>query len=126
MTISQNVTVTSLGVVGQAATGAQGILALYSNSGGAPGTLVAQTASTTINAGANQIPVTSAVPVAAGTYWILAEYNATAAICIDNAKTNLLEYTTVTTYGVLPTTFGAPTMVPNDVDINYYVFGILP
>jgi len=127
ITISQSVTVTALGVVGQAATGAQGTLALYENAGGVPGSLVAQTGTTTvIAAGPNEIATTAQVPITAGTYWIGAEYNATAAICIDGSKTNTLQLTTITTYGTVPLVFGGPTTITGAEDVNYYVFGIVP
>jgi hypothetical protein len=123
VTVSASITLLDLGVVGQAATGASGVLALYSNSGGAPATLMAQTASTAISAGANLIPVTNAISVSAGTYWIVGEYSATASICVDTSTSNLIDFVSVA-YPTVPATFGTPRTVTT-ADINYYLYGIL-
>jgi hypothetical protein len=123
VTIPEGITVTNLGVVG-AASGAQGILALYSDVGGAPSALLAETASTMISGGPNQILVTSVVPVTAGIYWIVGEYNAPASICVNNSTNNVIESVTIALYGTVPATFGTPTTMTG-ADINYYVGGIL-
>jgi hypothetical protein len=126
ITISEDVTVTSLGVVAQSETGAQGILALYSNVGGAPSALLAQTISATINAGVNQISLTSSVDVPAGTYWIAGEYNETAAICIDDSNTNEIQIVGIASYGSVPSMFGDPMHTVFGENVNYYVVGVLP
>jgi hypothetical protein len=124
ITVSAEIALLSLGVVGQAATGAQGILALYSDVDGSPSALLAQTATTTINAGANVIPVTSPILVVAGNYWIVGEYSAAASLCVDSSTTNMLDAVAIPSYGTVPATFGTPTSQMS-VDINYYVYGIL-
>jgi hypothetical protein len=122
VTISESISVTNLGVVA-AASGAQGILALYSDVDGSPSALLAETVSTILGAGSNQILVISRVSVSAGSYWIVGEYNAPASICVDGATSNVID-SVATAYGTVPATFGTPTMLAG-ADINYYVGGIL-
>ena len=118
--MSSAITVTALGVFGnQTASGVQGIVALYSSSAGAPSTLLAFTSSTVIANGNNQIPVLTPTAIAAGTYWIVAEYSASAAICTDNSSANTVDFVTAT-YGALPNPFGSATSLKS-IDINYYV-----
>jgi hypothetical protein len=121
ISISTAITVTALGVIGDTG-GASGILALYDNSGsgGKPGVLQAQTGSTAIAAGKNTIGVTPKA-IAAGTYWIMGEYNATCSICVDTSSSNTLDYATES-YDTVPATFPTPTSF-SSVDINYYVVG---
>jgi hypothetical protein len=120
--VPASITVTSLGVVGNGAAGADGILALYSDVGGAPSVLLASTSSATINPGPNQIPVTSAVPISAGTYWIAGEYSAAASLCTDSSTSNTIDFV-ATSFGALPDPFGTASSIES-VDINYYVVGL--
>jgi hypothetical protein len=120
--IAAPITVTSLGVVGNAhAGGFNGILALYTDFGGAPGGFVANTASTLVNPGSNVIPVVSPTQVPAGAYWIMAEYNGDPQICVDTATGNKIDYFAVG-FGAVPAVF--PTANSNaGPDLNYFVVG---
>jgi hypothetical protein len=121
VTIGSSITVTHLGVIGNAG-GAQGILALYNQDGtGKPSTLVTKTAAANIVAGSNTIPVATSANVAAGTYWIMAEYSATSSICVDTSTSNQIYYVSES-FGTVPTTFPSP-LSEKSVDINYYVVG---
>jgi hypothetical protein len=116
------ITVTSLGVVGNAhAGGFNGIVALYSDAGNGPAALVANTASTPINQGTNVIPVVFQAHVPAGKYWIMAEYSGDPQICADAATGNTIDYFPVT-FGALPDPF--PHAKSNaGPDLNYFVVG---
>jgi hypothetical protein len=122
VTVAEVVTVNALGVFGnQPASGVEGILALYSDLGGAPSALLAFTQSTDIVAGKNEIPLLTPTAVAAGAYWIVGQYSASASICTDNSTTNSVDFVAVT-YGALPNPFGAATAL-RSIDINYYLVG---
>jgi hypothetical protein len=123
ITIPENVTLTSLGVVA-VASGGDGILAIYSDVGGVPSALLGQTGSTPINAGNNEILLSSILSVAAGKYWVVGEYDTTVSLCVDASTANLIARTTVASYGTVPVTFGTATTL-SSVDINYYVVGVL-
>jgi hypothetical protein len=119
--IPASITVTSLGVVGNGSAGADGILALYSDAGGAPSSLLAATGSAAISLGPNQIPVISPVTISAGTYWIAGEFNASVSLCTDSSTSNTIDFVT-TSFGAPPNPFGTASSIKS-VDINYYVVG---
>jgi hypothetical protein len=122
VSLTSSVTVTGLGVFGNSPTsGLHSIMALYSNVNGAPSALIASTGSTSIGAGNNVLPVSPPVLVPEGSYWIAAEYSAAASDCTDAATTNVIALT-FTSFGTLPSPFGAPETV-DSVDLNYYVVG---
>jgi hypothetical protein len=123
VTFPSPITLTALGTFAVSG-GPHAVLALYASSGGAPGALVAFTASTTLGTGVNEIPVAQKVAVAAGTYWLAGEYDAVASICGDSASTNLLDYIPVT-YGSVPNPWSPAPASYSGSDINYYVVGTL-
>jgi hypothetical protein len=123
--IAAAIQVTALGVIAtsaEPATGVDGIMALYDDVGGVPSALQAQTASTTIGPGDNLIPVESPASVAAGTYWIMAEYDATASVCVDASDSNPIAYVSIGGYEIVPATLANQQGV-SSVDLNYYVVG---
>jgi hypothetical protein len=129
VTIARDIMLTAFGVFGnQPAIGVHSSMALYGNSAnGAPSGPVAFTGSLPIGAGDNELPVSPPVPVTAGTYWVVGQYDAVASICTDNVTTNLVDLVTPNLYGFLPNPFaetdgGAPRQLET-VDINYYVIG---
>ncbi len=125
VTIDQDVQVTALGVIASPAeptSGVHGILALYADVGGVPSRLIARTASTTLGPGDNLIPVTPAASVPMGNYWMMAEYDVAASICVDSAVSNPIAYISVS-YGALPATVTSST-ASRTVDFNYYVLAI--
>src|SRR5262249_48055782 len=81
VTVTSTTTVTALGVFGNTPSGEKGILALYSDSGGAPSGLLTYTSQATIVAGDNRLLVLSSVTLQPNTYWIAGVYNAGASIC---------------------------------------------
>ena len=76
ITVTSTITLTAIGAI-LTSGGSLGTYALYTDLPGAPGTLLAQTASALLGTGTNEIPVTPSVTLQAGTtYWIAAEYSA--------------------------------------------------
>lgn len=70
VTLSSDITLSALGI-GIASGSGNAVLALYEDSGGAPGALLAQTASEAVSAGSNELDLSGAdVSLTAGTYWI--------------------------------------------------------
>ncbi len=120
--ISASFTLTGLGVVAAADEGTEGILAFYSDVGGSPSALVAQTSATPIAAGSNLINVTSPKVVAAGNYWIVGEYSASTPLCEDSASTNMMVYVAAA-YPTVPAQFGT-SMTITGPDVNYFVAGL--
>ncbi len=124
--VSTPITLTALGVIGSPSMPGNitAILALYSDAGGVPSALLARTESTLLHPGNISIPVTAPVALSAGIYWIMAEYNASAHICIDSASTNTLVFTNIDAYGTVPSFFdGTLTTLHGYEDLNYYLVG---
>ncbi len=116
-----DLTLLQFGVISRGA--GQGMqMALYTNAGSAPGTLVAQTAATTMFVGNMELnPTAGPVFLTAGTYWIMAIYNATAQFGFTTAAgTNVVAYRSWTFGSALPTTFGTPTTYTGQ-SFNYYL-----
>jgi hypothetical protein len=123
--IADDIQVTALGVIGSPAeptSGVQGVLALYTDVGGIPSALVAQTASTTIGPGVNVIPVVSTASAPAGRYWIMAEFDAIFFICEGGGVSDPVYYVPVT-YGSIPATITNP-ISSGGPSNNVYVVGI--
>lgn len=122
--IQSTITVTALGLISRNG-GGSGSLALYTDAGGRPGTLKAQTGSMSIPANANvPIPVSATVSVPAGTYWIMSEFASNSSICVDSAAGNTLYYEVTGSFpSTFPTTSPPAESIPNTVHINFYVVG---
>jgi hypothetical protein len=117
------ITLTGLGVFGNKPTaGIHGVLALYTDVGGAPGTLVAQTAPALMGDGDNLVPVESSVPLKAGTYFVAGVFDQAFALCTDSNAVNTLFDYVPDTYPNVPASFGPPNTVI-DAAINYYIAG---
>jgi hypothetical protein len=99
-----------------------GYLAIYSSSGGVPGTLLAATSpSSTIAAGTNVIPLTSPLTIAAGTYFIAGDASGAFYVCRDTTADN-------TYYSSLAESSGPPAAYPptstfSDDQIAFWVEG---
>jgi len=108
-----------LGVIGKSA-GAQVQLALYTDVGNQPGTLVVSTAAHTLTPGVNELPVqTTAVP--AGQYWIMGVYDAGWSIGFDlGTLSAVVRYRTHTFGTLLPNEFG-DNQTYTGQRFNYYV-----
>jgi hypothetical protein len=121
ISVPTNMTLTALGVVMNAAN-IHVIMALYTNAGGAPGTVIASTASTTTVVGKMEMPVTN-VGLAAGTYWIMGEYDTTvtATLTDDFCNCNSIDYVSIT-YPSVPYSFPTPSTYTSG-HFPYYVVG---
>ena len=119
--VSSARTLRQIGLIAIAA-GPQFQLALYTDVGGAPGTLVAQTAIGTLTAGTMEVPITAgSVPIAAGTYWIMGIYNTNASIgYTTGASTNVVAYRSLTFGSALPSPFGTA-MTYTGQSFNYWI-----
>jgi hypothetical protein len=76
ITLSSAATITDfgIGISSPSSGGTQVIMGLYSDSSGAPGTQLGETALTSVSAGDNTLPATAPFAVSAGTYWIVTNY----------------------------------------------------
>jgi hypothetical protein len=120
VTVSSSATLYSIGTIHSFPSGDMK-LAVYTNSGSAPGTLVAQTAATTISAGTQEVPITAgSVSLPAGSYWIAAIYTATSYPTTHTSTTTGWRYATYSYSSAYPTT--APSTLSATVKIaNYYL-----
>lgn len=102
--------------------GPQFQLALYTDVGGAPGNLVAQTAVGTLTAGTMEVPITAgSVPIPAGTYWIMGVYATSASIGYTTAAgSNVVAYRTQTFGAALPSPFGMASTYTGQ-SFNYWI-----
>jgi hypothetical protein len=69
--------------------GANVVMALYTDAGDMPGSLVAATAIAPIVKGTNEIPVLTQVELAAGKYWLLALYDVETQIALKKPYTRI-------------------------------------
>lgn len=103
------------------ATGPNASFGLYSDVGGDPGTLVAQTGSFHFNTLGNmERPPLMPVVLAPGNYWIMAVYDGAASVGRDAGSSNMIKYRTLNFTGTLPTTFGTPSAYTGE-NLNYYI-----
>jgi hypothetical protein len=128
---SSTVTVTKLGVVGNAPSGLSGFLVLYNSdgAGGGPGTIGAETGTNSIGNGVNEFPIGSGATLTAGTtYYIGGYYSAAAPICNDGAGSNVVASPTTYSWPAVVTApyqpFGPTLSPPLSVgNFSYYVVG---
>jgi hypothetical protein len=102
--------------------GYNGIIALYdsSASGGLAGARVAQTGSTAMTNGVNEVAITP-VAVAAGSYWIMADYSSDARMCVDGSSTNPIEYMQFTFGMPAPASLSGDGVTAMSAAFGYYV-----
>jgi hypothetical protein len=98
-------------------------MALYTDSGTAPSQLLASTASTTLVAGANEIPVLVQASIPAGNYWIMAVYDGGAQIASDSATDNTFVYVSFNFSTTMPTPFPSSISSYTSEHAGYYVVG---
>lgn len=101
VTVPRDVTVVELGIIAKRTT-ANAKIAVYTDSGGKPGTLVVGSSLQRINVGTNKFSV-PATDLSAGTYWVMAVYDATAYAGEDRGR-NTVYYVSMSAYGAFPTT----------------------
>lgn len=121
LVVPTNLTLRQFGVLAISA-GPLMKLALYTNAGGAPGTLVAQTAATAMVTGAMELaPTAGPVALPAGTYWFVGVYATGASIGYTTAAgTNVVQYRALPFGSALPSPFGAP-LTYTGQSFNYYL-----
>lgn len=123
LTVPKSGKLLQFGVISRSS-GPQVILALYTDSGGKPGSLVAYTAATALTNQDQQIAPNVQANLAAGTYWIMGEYNTTASIGYDTSQANAqVDYISHTFNSGLPASFPAPTTYTGQ-RFNYYVVAL--
>lgn len=95
-------------------------MALYSDSGGAPGTLLAYSGSTLTTGSDQEVAPNANVALGTGVYWIMATYDANVSLQVDSSSMNQRDYISFVYGDALPTTFPAP-MIHYGIDFNYYL-----
>ncbi|MFT3712203.1 MAG: hypothetical protein QM817_31550 [Archangium sp.] len=122
ITVPATFTLTHFGInLSSAPSGATARYALYTNSAGAPGTLVASTATVTSTAGRTEIPATAQTTVTAGTYWLMSNFSTDTSV-FHGTNTATTAYRSLTITTALPTTFGTATTY-SGTEINAWVVG---
>jgi hypothetical protein len=120
VTLSKTAKLIDFGLI-SVATGANVTMALYTDSGGHPGTLVAYTGSTALTASDQQITPNVQASLSATSYWIMAVYNTSASVGIDYSVTTAeVDYISFTYGGTLPSPFGSP-LTYTGQRFNYYL-----
>jgi hypothetical protein len=115
-------TLTSFGInISSVPAGGQGRFALYSNSSGAPGTLLASTPLVTLSAGRQEYTASASVPLTAGTYWLMSNFSLDTSV-FHSSTSVTSDYRALTTSMALPTTFGTPQTF-TATEINTWVVG---
>jgi hypothetical protein len=95
-------------------------MALYSDSGGAPGTLLAYSGSALTTGSDQEVSPNANVALGTGVYWIMATYDANVSLQVDSSTTNQRDYISFVYGDTLPTTFPTP-MIHYGIDFNYYL-----
>lgn len=96
-------------------------IGIYTDSAGAPGTLIAQAPATIVAQGVNEIALTSPIALTAGTYWFLAIYDVTGAPYRDALTTRTIKYIAVPFGDALPITFPTTHSTYSGGNFNYYL-----
>ena len=118
LVVPQDSTLVNFGVDIRVA-GPQMKLALYTESGGEPGVLVAETAPRAMVVGVTEIH-TDAIPLPAGNYWIMAVYDATASVGFESGGAWEVKYISHTFASALPANYPAATTYTGQ-RFNYYI-----
>jgi hypothetical protein len=101
--------------------GPTGRLALYTSVGGTPASLVAQTALFSVANGANEISIGAPVPLAAGTYWMVGDYSATAPIAMASAGSVTTKYIAYSYASAPPNPWAPAPTTYTAAPIGYYL-----
>jgi hypothetical protein len=118
--VPDDVTVRGFGVQ-MRVTGPRGHFALYTNVGGVPGALVAQTADVTpASVGANEFAATAPVAIPRGRYWLMGVWESDASIGYTQATDAIVHYIPHTFGTALPAAFPAPSTYAGQ-DFNYWL-----
>jgi hypothetical protein len=118
--VPDDVTVRGFGVQ-MRAVGPRGRFALYTNVGGAPGSLVAQTTDVTpASLGGNEFAATAPVAIPRGRYWLMGVWETDASLGYTESTDAVVQYTAHTLGTALPTSFPAPSTYTGQ-DFNYWL-----
>jgi predicted alpha-1,6-mannanase (GH76 family) len=107
-TLAQPMTVNSLEIYMGAGTSGSGVLGIYANNGGVPGSLLAQSLAQPLSTGWNLFAVTPTA-LSAGSYWLSGSFNGTVYFDYSNANGGNLAFLTYPYTGTLPGTVGSTT-----------------
>jgi hypothetical protein len=126
ITVTSRMDLTHLALIIKSAVAGAVQMGLYTESGGEPNTLVAQTASAPLSAaGRYEIPITAGqVQIQPGAYWLMADYSVTTSPGVLTGTGGVYKYISLTFGSALPTTFPAASTGGNQ-DVNYYVKGFV-
>jgi Bacterial Ig-like domain (group 2) len=118
--VTQPIQLTHLALIAKSA-GANVKLALYTDNGSHPDQLVTSTNPTPVVAGPLEIPVVPTA-LAAGDYWIMGIYDASANIAVDDDISMQVDYISLPFSSPLPQTFPSPITYTGQ-HFNYYLKG---
>lgn len=100
--------------------GPRGQLALYTDVGGVPGRLVAQSGPLVVAGGVQVEPATAATRIAAGTYWLMATWDQQLDAFQGSNPGHLVSYANHVAGAPLPNVFPAPQTYPGG-GFNYFL-----
>ncbi len=119
VTVTAAGTIATFGIFNQSTVG-RGMMALYTDASGRPGTLVARTEAFAITGGRQEIAAMPTAPIAAGSYWLMAVYDRDNTGYSDRSSSNSIAYIVFTFGTTPPTTFPTP-MTYTSGTFNYYI-----
>lgn len=96
-------------------------IGIYTNVGGAPGSLVASIPASTVAIGVNEVALATPIALAAGTYWFMANYSTTGGTYKDATTGITTKYISLPFGDALPTTFPSTHSTYTSNNFNYYV-----
>lgn len=121
ITVGSDATLTGFGIIAKNDNGASVTVALYEDSSGSPGSLIAQSSSTALVTGDNQISLGLDVSITAGDYWFMAVYDDTCSIAEDAAASIGTLYVSHTYGSSLPDPYSSSHSSYLDGRFNYYL-----
>lgn len=122
--ITRNASLVGFGMIGELQAGhtpANGKMALYTDSSGAPDALVSESNAAPIIDGRVEFSVSAPQSVSAGTYWVFLLVDNDISIYEDESTNSTEEYTPQSFGSALPSTYVPGTTAPNTVYFNMYV-----
>jgi cysteine-rich repeat protein len=118
VTVAQAGTLTHFGLFSKSSS-PNIVMALYSDVGGKPGQLLAQTPATDLPLGPLEIPVPAAA-IPAGTYWIMAVFDTSASVGIQFGGPDVVAYISHAFGAALPMSFPPPLTYTGQA-FNYWI-----
>jgi hypothetical protein len=122
--VTQPIMLTHLGQISKQ-NGPNVNMGLYTDSNGAPSALVATTGAVAVTTGVMEVAVTN-VALAAGNYWFMAVYSASASVGIQfNVTSDVVDYVSFPFSATLPASYPGGLSSYTGQGFNYYVRGEL-